>query len=329
MNPDIEEDRYLEHSLCVSNPRVSVILCTRGGCVPGFGMALRSLEEQDLERERWDCVLVVNGPTIPLELEQKWTFPMRVVQEDREGLIHARVRGLRESGGDLVVWMDDDACFASDYLSQVLNFFAMHPDAAIIGASVLPSKAGVIPPLPLWRALSLQPLESSEPVLDYSSPQIPLGIGMAIKRSTMERWVGSLERSNWKWSLGRVGTIGGAGEDVDLVATAIDAGECVWLNHQMRLWHIIPSHRIRYRYLRRLIRENNNGRDRVLRAHGYGPVPKPVRFECLRIVWHFIWSVYNGMLQRWDRVLLHERSIIHLRRMKSDTIGNDLSGKER
>ena len=43
-------------------------------------------------------------------------FPGRYILETKQGLSHARNRGIKEAKGDILVFLDDDSMVAPDYL---------------------------------------------------------------------------------------------------------------------------------------------------------------------------------------------------------------------
>ena len=122
--------------------KISAVVCThnRGRQLRG---TLESLIDQSLAKEEYEIVVVDNGSTdqtkdVVEELARKSAVPMRYVYEENIGLSHARNRGIRESAGEIVAFIDDDALADPDWASALLSAYEQMPDAMCIGGKVIP-----------------------------------------------------------------------------------------------------------------------------------------------------------------------------------------------
>ena len=124
-------------------PLISVILCTYNRDKYIYNV-LRSVAENDLPHDQYEIVLVNNNSTDHTEQEcQRFQadYPdirFRYCVETNQGLSHARNRGIRESQGDLLAYVDDDATVNREYLRTYADFFAATPDAVAAGGPILP-----------------------------------------------------------------------------------------------------------------------------------------------------------------------------------------------
>ncbi|HTD76564.1 MAG TPA: glycosyltransferase, partial [Chloroflexota bacterium] len=145
--------------------------------------------------------------------------PARYVSEPRLGLHNARHAGARAATGDVLVFTDDDATFAPDWLAAYERCFGEHPRMAAAGGRVLPEwessppawLCGFMQADPrMFPSLSLIDLGSS---FQLSYDGIFFGVNMAIRRGTLfevggfnpeifgDRWLGDgetgLNRKLW------------------------------------------------------------------------------------------------------------------------------------
>lgn len=125
------------------SPLISVILCTYNRDKYIYNV-LRSVAENDLPHDQYEIVLVNNNSTDHTEQEcqrfQKDYPDIRFCYcvETNQGLSYARNRGIRESQGELLAYVDDDATVNSEYLRTYADFFAATPDAVAAGGPILP-----------------------------------------------------------------------------------------------------------------------------------------------------------------------------------------------
>ena len=122
---------------------ISVILCTynRGRYIYNV---LQSIAVGTLPLSDYEIVLVNNNSTDNTEEEYRRfeaDYPdvkLRYCLEPQQGLSHARNCGIRNSEGDILVYVDDDATVNKEYLGTYARFFAEHPDAVAAGGPILP-----------------------------------------------------------------------------------------------------------------------------------------------------------------------------------------------
>ena len=100
---------------------ISVILCTYNRDKYIYNV-LKSVADNDYPRDQYEIVLVNNNSTDTTESEcQRFVadYPdirFRYCVEKSQGLSYARNCGIRQSAGDLLVYVDDDATVNKEYL---------------------------------------------------------------------------------------------------------------------------------------------------------------------------------------------------------------------
>ena len=259
---------------------ISVILPTYRPNPARLTRTFGGLSAQTLDRREWELIVVDNasgpgrGPSVPTNLTA------RLVEEPVAGLTHARLRGLSEARGDLVIFVDDDNVLAPDFLARAAGYFTCHPNLAAAGGRVLPEFEA---PAPEWTRefhglLALRDL-GPEVILARGGPgapwpaHAPVGAGLCIRREAAERYADRLRGSRGLWIQDRTGTALTSGGDNDLVFTALHAGGDVGYFPDLSLTHLIPGSRLSRAYLARLNRGIMRSWVQLLARHGQCPWP--------------------------------------------------------
>jgi glycosyltransferase involved in cell wall biosynthesis len=77
---------------------------------------------------RWEIIVVDNNSTdntfnIVKEFKKNSKVPVKYVKEEKQGLSHARNRGIRESKGRHIAFIDDDALADCNWIIYSCNFW--------------------------------------------------------------------------------------------------------------------------------------------------------------------------------------------------------------
>ena len=124
--------------------RISIIVATynRGHQLV---RTLQSLASQTLQSEQWEAVIENNNSTDDTQRlfddflkDTPGAGNIRMVFEGRQGLSHARNRGISECQGMYIAIIDDDEQVNPDFTSQHAVFFYSHTDAAAAGGKIKP-----------------------------------------------------------------------------------------------------------------------------------------------------------------------------------------------
>jgi glycosyltransferase involved in cell wall biosynthesis len=185
-----------------------------------------------------------------------WHPQARLLREDRLGLTAARLRGIRETTGDLLVFADDDNVLDPDYLEQTVRVGREHPFLGAWAGQCRP-EFDELPPewtRRYWGSLCIREFEqdlwSNLPRL---SDTMPHGAGLSVRRSVAERYRQLHDGGNRSMLLDRVGKSLVSGGDNDLAACACDLGLGMGLIAALKLTHLIPRRRLELAYLCRLV----------------------------------------------------------------------------
>jgi len=199
----------------------------------------------------WDLLVVDNASSIPLapRLDLAWHPQQRVVREEKLGLTHARLRGIAETNGDVLVFVDDDNVLDEDYLEQALVVAEKHPRIGSWSGDVHPIFEQ---PPPDWT----RPYWVMHAIREVAQDQIgatPYGAGLCIRRPVAVHYCQKVMACSLRLALGRNGCNLVSAEDADLARCALDLDLEMGVFAQLRLKHLIPVHRLTEEYLLRLV----------------------------------------------------------------------------
>lgn len=116
-------------------PTVSVIIPVRNGEAT-IGDCLTSVLATDYPADRREVVVVDNASRDSTATAAA-RFPVRLVREPRPGVAHARNRGIAESSGEIVVFIDCDNVATTRWLAELVRPFA-DPKVGGVAGEVLP-----------------------------------------------------------------------------------------------------------------------------------------------------------------------------------------------
>jgi len=219
---------------------------------------LASLRNQTLDKQRWEFLLIDNASDEPLSLraDLSWHPNGRHLREEKLGLTHARLRGIKETRGEMLVFVDDDNVLDRDYLNQVLLLSATWP---MIGAFSGQVRAEFEEPpedwtKKYWNRLAIREFTedrwSNIPCLDHTTPN---GAGLCVRRRVAAEYLAYHLSGKRKIVLDRAGTSLLSAGDLDLASTACDLGLGNGLFASLKLTHLIPRERVEETYLTRLL----------------------------------------------------------------------------
>ncbi len=227
--------------------KISVAICTWNRA-PFLRQTLAGLARQDWPAGRLEVLVINNNSTddtkaVVAEFAAGPHVPRHVL-ETRQGLDHARNRGLAEATGDIIVFADDDILMEPDWVREMAAPFAAGSAGRIgcVGGEVVP----VFPDgLPDWVREWHAPLAFRPDAGPVPASQSPMGANLAFP----------------KWVFGKVGPFAAGmdrqgkslfgGGDAELVRRVRAAGFEVWFAPAAKVLHQMPASRTTFRYAAR------------------------------------------------------------------------------
>ncbi len=232
---------------------LSVIICTYNRDKYIYNV-LKSLAENTLPHDRYEIVLVDNNCTDNTRSEcDRFVkdFPDVVFHyfiETNQGLSHARNRGIKESAGDILVYVDDDALVNKEYLETYANFFDKMPEIEAAGGPIIPKYETNEPD---WMSHFTKALITGYKYLGNKEKEFPKndypGGGNAAYRAYVFEKIGL-----FNVELGRKGDSLVGAEEKDIFDKMTTLGMRFYYLPDAILYHLIPEKKLSKDYFDRL-----------------------------------------------------------------------------
>lgn len=198
----------------------------------------------------YEVIVVDNNSTDDTaQVAEKFTSrtspPFRYVVEKIQGLCTTRNRGIAESRGEIVAFLDDDAIADPDWLAQLLAIFDREPDVACVGGkAVLQLPPG---PLPPWYSDKIAGYLSARDLpygLAKSTKDFPYGVNMSFRKSVVLQ-VGGFYPLFGAQPRGRILQ---QGDESQLCLRLWNHGHPIFFQPAARVVHVIREGRLRKEY---------------------------------------------------------------------------------
>jgi glycosyltransferase involved in cell wall biosynthesis len=215
------------------------------------------LESQTLPVHEWELLIVDNASkeSVAERLNISWHPNGRHVFEAKLGLTQARLRGVAEAKGELLVFVDDDNVLDSKYLEVADRIAEQFPHIGAFGGALVGEFEAPVPDWarPYLEGLCLKDLTRDRWSNDYAwSDAIPYGAGMCVRPAVAEEYAKKCNAQHLSAKLDRVGSRLTSAGDLDLAWTALDLGFGTGRFRDLRALHLIPKERLTEDYLVRL-----------------------------------------------------------------------------
>ena len=178
---------------------------------------LESLAKQTLAADLFEIVLIDNNsPGNTKEIFESFmtqhpNLSCHYFLETNQGLSYGRNRGIKESKGEYITFIDDDAFLAENYLEKIYNYFLKNSDFVAIGSKILLHYESLIPN---WENKYLNSLlgyfDMGNQEKNFTKNNYPRGSNMSFRKSVFDK-VGL-----FNVDLGRIGSGMGGSEEKDM-----------------------------------------------------------------------------------------------------------------
>jgi len=233
---------------------VSIIIC----CYNSSSRIQATLEhlaaQANLENEI-EIILVDNNSTDGTsELASKiWVqlncnFALKIINEPKPGLTHAREAGISASVGDIILFCDDDNSFNPFYVQNIARTFNEDSknEIGIIGGTGIPKFNST--KIPQWFELVKGRYAVGCPFEKAQFTTNVYGAGMAIRRMVYNKII----LSGFTHQLtDRIGNSLVSGGDTEICFAAILLNYKIWWDPNNTFYHEIPENRLTHSYIKR------------------------------------------------------------------------------
>ena len=241
-----------------SSTLISVIICTHNPRLDYLDRVLKALDLQTLSKEMWELLLIDNASKkiLSTEIDLSWHPNSRHIREEQLGLTPSRIRGIKESTANSIVFVDDDNVLNLDYLEVTLGISQKWINIGAWGGQV---RADFEVNPPDWIKSYLGALAIREFDRDSWSNFIghnsstPCGAGLCIRRIVAEKYATKTIQDLHRIKLDRTGNKLTSCGDSDIAFTSCDIGLGLGQFTSLKLTHLIPSQRLEEEYMERLI----------------------------------------------------------------------------
>ena len=230
---------------------VDVVICTYDNAT-GLDRTLNALGRSRPPDARWGVLVVDNNSTddtqqIVERHRRSGALPaLTCVEEPRQGLTWARLRGVQSTTAPWVAFVDDDCVVDEGWVERTVAFARAHPDAGGFGGRVVLAHEGEIRPVLRDYGWAFAEQDLGDEVRRV---ECLVGAGMVLNRAALDEcgWTREPLLSD------RVGTQLVSGGDVELALRVASTGRALWYVPDCELRHEIPARRTTRDYLVRII----------------------------------------------------------------------------
>jgi glycosyltransferase involved in cell wall biosynthesis len=243
----------------VSGPKVSVVICSHNPRADYLARVLGALQAQTLAKSDWELLLIDNASSSRLEgvWDLSWHPNARHIREEELGLTPARLRGIGEARGELLVFVDDDNVLAPNYLEKALAIAESWPMLGACGGTTH-GEFEVEPERWMKHLIGLLGIREFSHAVWSNNPDDfhsqPCGAGMCVRHTVAKAYAAQVSRAPWRRTLGRRGQALSSGEDTDMVLTCRDLELGFGNFPQLVLTHLIPARRLTLSYMIALLK---------------------------------------------------------------------------
>ncbi|TDW96643.1 glycosyltransferase family 2 protein [Dinghuibacter silviterrae] len=240
--------------------------------------AMDSLHRQTLDRSAFEVIVVDNNSKddtesrcrayISTHMETQFLF----LTEKRQGASFARNTGAALAQGELLVFMDDDAVAAPDFLKRIIIFFETHPGAGGMGGRIIPR---YIPAEPKWMSHFVSSLvgnfDYSPHTVEFAPLKYPLESNMVVRKADFDA-VGGFNTE----LPGVKGTLRIGGEGKEFFFKLKNLGRTIWYDPEVKVEHVVEVSKLTREYMYRVASGIGRGESVRTKAVGTGAYYKKI-----------------------------------------------------
>jgi glycosyltransferase involved in cell wall biosynthesis len=241
--------------------QLSVIICTYNPNPNCFKKCLEAIEMASAQSQPLEILIIDNNSKEPVrEIDYVKTFLSqhsfaKVIDEQKQGLTPARLRGITESKGNTIVYIDDDNWIDPSFFSKGIEISSNYPHIGAWSGQVdlYFENEPEAWTKKYWGLLVYRRFDDNRwSNFPYFPETMPCGAGLFVRRNVADYYHELHKSGKRNIQLDRSGNSLFSGGDNDLAACACDIGLGVGLFYELKLDHFIPASRVTKEYLLKL-----------------------------------------------------------------------------
>lgn len=281
---------------------LSVVVCTYNR-EKYIGRCLQHLAKQESEVSTYEVIIVDNNSTDNTNqictsfVSQHAHF--KYFLETNQGHSFSRNRGIQESSGDIIAFLDDDAFVTSDYVSNLINFFSENHQAQAIGGKIDPIYEGGEPN---WMTPFLLPLvaaqDMGENIKPFKGRAFPIGANMAFRKEVFKNY------GLFNIELGRKGSGLEGGDEKEVFLRLKSDNLPIFYVPSVKVEHIIPEKRVTREYIKGLALGVGTSERKRIRNGGIPLLLQKILEETIKIGGTIILFIYYMVVGKFSSGLM-------------------------
>ena len=253
----------------VHSVNISVIVCTFNREKYIINTLEHLLKQKKVNSHDYEVIIINNNSTDNTEkicvsfIKENKLSNFHYFNEDKQGHTFARNRGIAESKGMIISFLDDDAFVTENYIFHIFSFFNQHPKASAIGGKIEPFYESS---KPSWMSKYLLPLVAAldlgNEIMIFPKNKFPIGANMAFRKIVFDNY------GDFNVNLGRRGTSLEGGDEKELFIRLRRGKELIYYVPQVKVMHVIPDSRTKNDYIKNMaIGVGTSEKKRLRKSH--------------------------------------------------------------
>tara|TARA_B110000046_G_scaffold114224_1_gene121487 strand:+ start:52 stop:975 length:924 start_codon:yes stop_codon:yes gene_type:complete len=281
---------------------LSIVVCTYNR----EKYILKNLEHcynQSLDKSSYEVILVNNNSPdnteqICLKFQKEHPDLQMVYSNERnQGHTWARNRGIKESKGSYISFLDDDAFVYFEYAENLIKTLDETPEAIGLGGRIYPVYEGFDEPkwMSPYLLTMVAALDKGDKRVFFKRNKFPIGANMAFRAGTFDQY------GLFDVNLGRRGNGLEGGDEKELAIRLKRGNERLVYAPDVKANHIIPRKRIEMWYIKGLAIGIGHSEQRRLKKEPFSETLKKSFSEMIKIGGTFVIAFIYGVEGHFEK----------------------------
>lgn len=282
---------------------VSVIVCTynREKYLPD---CLAHLSRQTASKDAYEILVVDNKSTdktadIAAQFVKKNEVNAYYFLEEKQGHTYARNRGIKESSGEILTFIDDDAFVDPAFIENIQSYFDANPDVQALGGKIKPVYEAEEPQ---WMSKYLLTLVSAIDLGNrpkpFSGNKFPIGANMSFRKQVFARY------GFFNTELGRRAEGLEGGDEKEMFLRMKKNNEVIHYVPSVKVDHIIPEKRTKVEYIKGLGIGVGSSERKRLKAAAVSDWIKKIISELVKVAATFVLFIVYSLQLKFSAAMM-------------------------